>query len=1633
MSSKSKFVDGRAVKLPSLTPDEHVVWERSFRREVNDDYGDATDIAWGGEVPLYYTSTYEVEYHSAILTVDAMPKGIAKKIQTRAHEDAAARWSKLQHKLDSDWSALYGRMVQHMSHESELVCKRDLSTYEVCERERDPQKLLKLIRDTHGHRTQAPTAMEKQQALDDLRNAKQFPTEDAPVWSTLESHNATFSELYKKCITLECDFATKTQHIRYYLESVDHTFCESELRECLKLTPPHTNYPTDLPAAFKLVDSWNVYGEQFILQSNGGKAKVEEMKSQRSGTGGKANAANDKKRKLELQASKEDKPKCQFCKLRHGGSECWAMKKYIEVNASSVNEFLTSYKKKGDSKAHNASAPPTRSKAEKNKARKARKAEKRAALKGNVARIESGTSEAFMETVKSAWLAYNEECGEDQQWGESEDQGESAVQCLVNLMAKDEDLRGVEVSRQVIEALQDPSVWMTIEKLIGIYDPGANCNLVKDESLCWDVKSIVKRKVVGVGEMVVTKKGMTIFGPAYICPGLAINIFSHSQIRQQGIHTYHNSKESEDFVLNEVCRCKPQRDDLFWIDEQNYNRLIKSLTSNAIDELVANTAIVCKLQTEMSIANMIIKGVDGNEYVVSAEEKRRAKAVAKLHDILNHPGDEYFAVLLDSNEFINCPYTSRDLRTARKVLGPCDACLKAKHTKPTPSKMTLHRAIAREPGYRLCADIYFVSYVGRSGKMKKHPYFFCVDDFSNYMHIIKLKSKTTRDVWQTAQDVMSWYASYNWPVLFFATDHETVFGSLRGLLAANEPRVELEFNPTETHAEKAERMTRVVRERSRVITINLWYEFLTFLTAYLLEDIAMCHNAVPSKRLGHSAMYAVESKKLNYLSHLQYEIMSVGEFRVPNLPDQARALEERTATGIIVGRNLDEYGSFEVYLIDSNRVVNRAKLVRLCNHTAELRSTLASLQTKEGSAQDELIIEPVTDLASKRLREERDNETVELRELFPKRAVPETFHRPMEKPIPVVVTEEEEKGVVEDESIDVTEETVIANDEGDTQCSGTPTLPRRASKKADRRSRKLREKVLKSQPPQKPKKKLRREEIKRPSRERRMPTRYANNLFANILKLQEATLKYPHDVVKGAIEKEVRNIFDRECGTPIKKPQKDLLHKEILPVGSHFEEKFSPINNEFIKLKFRVTPGGNRVNDDLYSPGDKSSPTVGLDSLLACLNIATLENMHAFTADITAAYLNSVLANPHMLRFSKVVAAVIVELYPEYADYLQPDGSMLFLCKKAVYGLPESGKAWWVTFKATLEKLGYKNNPVEPCVFVKEDNNGKSILCIWVDDILGFSNSEVHTKYLDDELTKIFGSIGLCRDEELPYLGMAISQPRNGESSMRMTEYIKKICKARGIHKGAKDPNHPDLLCKDDNKKDKTPVDTTDYLSMLMSAMFVAKRAKPQCLAALSILASRVQSPNNTDMKCLVQVYQYMYATQSTGVRFTPTSTLLEYWVDASYNLHDDSSGHGGIVVMMGKDNGPILAISKKQKLPTRSSCESELVTLDLALNHLLWFSMLMEFLGYPQRPIPMYQDNKSTIHMCEAGDLPPNRLKHMACRTAHIKSKIQDGRIVLVYCPTAEMLADVLTKPLKGAQFKQMTKLLVNAPDYIE
>jgi hypothetical protein len=190
---------------------------------------------------------------------------------------------------------------------------------------------------------------------------------------------------------------------------------------------------------------------------------------------------------------------------------------------------------------------------------------------------------------------------------------------------------------------------------------------------------------------------------------------------------------------------------------------------------------------------------------------------------------------------------------------------------------------------------------------------------------------------------------------------------------------------------------------------------------------------------------------------------------------------------------------------------------------------------------------------------------------------------------------------------------------------------------------------------------------------------------------------------------------------------------------------------------------------------------------------------------------------------------------------------------------------------------------------------------------------------------------------------MTISQAKNGVITVKQTEYIKKIVTQAGVTKTSVSCNHPDLMKRKNSDTAVALGDPKRYLSLVMSAMFVAKRTRPEILPAVCILVSRVQNPDEQDMKCLLRVFEYLKGSTDLGLRYKPDEITLYYWIDASYyNLHHDSRGHTGIVATIGRKNAPIYVRSQKHKLHTRSSTESELAT-DEGVLHLLWMILVFD------------------------------------------------------------------------------------------
>jgi len=73
-----------------------------------------------------------------------------------------------------------------------------------------------------------------------------------------------------------------------------------------------------------------------------------------------------------------------------------------------------------------------------------------------------------------------------------------------------------------------------------------------------------------------------------------------------------------------------------------------------------------------------------------------------------------------------------------------------------------------------------------------------------------------------------------------------------------------------------------------------------------------------------------------------------------------------------------------------------------------------------------------------------------------------------------------------------------------------------------------------------------------------------------------------------------------------------------------------------------------------------------------------------------------------------------------------------------------------------------------------------------------------------------------------------------------------------------------------------------------------------------------------------------------------------------------------------------------------------------------------------------LLEDNKSAIHMSHNGKSISNRTRHIKVKYFFVKQFLDNGEFVLEHCPTHEMIADILTKPLQGEHFLELRDYLL-------
>jgi hypothetical protein len=170
--------------------------------------------------------------------------------------------------------------------------------------------------------------------------------------------------------------------------------------------------------------------------------------------------------------------------------------------------------------------------------------------------------------------------------------------------------------------------------------------------------------------------------------------------------------------------------------------------------------------------------------------------------------------------------------------------------------------------------------------------------------------------------------------------------------------------------------------------------------------------------------------------------------------------------------------------------------------------------------------------------------------------------------------------------------------------------------------------------------------------------------------------------------------------------------------------------------------------------------------------------------------------------------------------------------------------------------------------------------------------------------------------------------------------------------------------------------------------------------------------------KCTIK---YLKGTNNWGIIYGLKSNNTTGWVDANGNMTEDCHTVTSWVHTI--DGGAISWGSYSQTLVTLSTTESEYVAATDTAKEGLWIHSFIAQIFKPTftliwNPTILNSDKQAAIAISKDHQFH-GRTKHIDVQYHFIQYLIEDSKIILIYCPTEEMIADSLTKALPSAKAK--------------
>ncbi|KAF7762621.1 hypothetical protein Agabi119p4_9214 [Agaricus bisporus var. burnettii] len=330
----------------------------------------------------------------------------------------------------------------------------------------------------------------------------------------------------------------------------------------------------------------------------------------------------------------------------------------------------------------------------------------------------------------------------------------------------------------------------------------------------------------------------------------------------------------------------------------------------------------------------------------------------------------------------------------------------------------------------------------------------------------------------------------------------------------------------------------------------------------------------------------------------------------------------------------------------------------------------------------------------------------------------------------------------------------------------------------------------------------------------------------------------------------------------------------------------------------------------------------------------------------------------------------------------------------------------------------YYTSRADPQIRSRVVGDELTLTSTWTDDILGVSSTQAGKVRAKQELEKSYELKDLGTASFI--LGMKMERDeKTGTVTLSQCAYCERILDR--FHMADAKPRSTPLpagltLSTDDAPKsleEMKDMKNIPYREALGSLMWLQVATRPDLSYAVNLLSRFASNPGRAHWNAIKHTIAYLKGTLDYGISYHRDGTLQPFgYVNADYagdtNTRRSTEGHIFFVA-----GGPVSWASKRQETVALLTVEAEYMALIRATQQAIWLSKFMREVGLDQEKlINVFADNNGAIANTQ-NNKNHRRTKHIDVKHHFIKQKVMMGEVTFTYVPSAENLANILTKPL--------------------